>query len=489
MVGLLCLLCCLILCPLLATSLLSAPVEQSSFVWLSTSNATVGKSANPGSPYLVLSVPLVIPSARAYLYLTNLSPHPISFEWNGRLFNSSTPLVAGQTGGFNVDNCSVGTQHDYAVWIAGVRVLQSSVSGVCVDCVLNITFTADNRTSTPTIQQPTYALQYKDRDNLANYTSDFVAPNYPSASAHPVLVDGVVPSLVLNFTFVIPILSFNFYPTSILRLLPSTSSVYQSASVPAAAPTSSQRHPFSPPVLHIPYYYTDMLNPAGTFQSGVQLTVIGGFSINPLDHYCCYIKNADNGYYSDCGPANSSDTFHCTIPRSVTAQGYDGEQFTVEAEYQPAVKGWAAKGYYMKHLVPAGDDDDNTFTVDKARVPLAWYDIRGWTMRIIIIAGGVLLIATAVLLFVLVWRRLRERRQHKEMDRRAAEEAEASDDSDAPYYLTLSASLTPSVDHPNSNVFTLAIHPSPISITPPPGTPHHSPSSLSQPLLVDTCTL
>ena len=395
---------CLLLCPLLSSSLLSSPIDQSSFVWLTPSNSTVGKSANPGSPYLVLTVPLVIPAGRSYLYLTNLSPHPITLEWNEVILNSTAPLLPQQTGGYNVDNCSVTIRHNYAVWVGGERVVESSVNGVCVDCVLNITFTADNRTTTPTIQQPTYALQYRDRDDGKSYTSDFVAPYYPAVSAHPVHVDGVLPSLMLNFTFVIPILSFNFYPTSILRLLPSSSSVTTPTSLPAVA--SYTPHPYTPPLLHIPYYYTDILNPSGTFESGVVLTVIGGFSIHPLDLYCCYITNANNGYYSDCSSTNSSDTFHCTIPKSVTDRGYDGELFTVRGEYQPAKAGWTSKGYYMRHLVPTGDDDDNTFSVDKAVVPYAWYDIRGWTMKIIIIAGGLLLISTSLVTCMLVWRRL-----------------------------------------------------------------------------------
>ena len=266
------------------------------------------------------------PPARSYLYLTNLSPHPITLEWNDVILNTTAPLLAGQTGGYNVDNCSVSVRQSYAVWVGGVRVMHDTVSGLCVDCVLNVTFTADNRTSTPTIQQPTYALQYRDRDDGTTYTSDFVVPIYPSTATH-----GVVPSLELNFTFIIPILSFNFYPSSILRLLPSSSSVTTPTSLPAFS--TSEQHPYVPPLLHIPYYYTDILNPSGTFESGVELTVIGGFSINPLDLYCCYVHNTETGYYSDCGPTNSSDTFHCSIPKSVTDKGYDGEVFTVVGEY------------------------------------------------------------------------------------------------------------------------------------------------------------
>ena len=460
-----CLALCLLLCPLLATSLVSTPIEQSTFLWLTTSNATVGRSANPGSPYLVLSLPLVIPAARAYLFLTNLSPHPITLEWNDVVLNHTAPLPTGQMGGFNVDNCSVSLRHSYAVWVGGRRVVADTVSNLCVDCVLNITFTADNRTSVPSIQQPTYALQYKDRDDGTTYTSDFVSPFYPT-SDHPVHVDGQVPSLVLNFTFIIPILSFNFFPNSILRLLPSSSSVTTPTSHYPAV-TSPSQHTYIPPLLHIPYYYTDILNPSGTFESGVVLTVIGGFSINHLDLYCCYISNANSGYYSDCKSTNSSDTFHCTIPKSVDDKGYDGELFTVVGEYQPAKAGWASKGYYMKHLVPAGDDDDNTFAVDKAVVPLAWYDIRGWTMRIIIIAGGLLLIALSIMVFVMAWRRWRERKQRKEMEQRAAEEGEAGEDSDhwdadAPY-LNLDSSINSSLLDPSSDAFNVTIHPSPVS--------------------------
>ena len=341
------LLVCALLCPLLASSLLSTPIDQSSFVWLQPRNETVGKSANPGSPYLVLSLPLTVPAARAYLFLTNLSPYPVTLEWDDVTLNTTAPLAAGETGGYNVDNCTASAEHTYAVWVGGDRVVSGSVGALCVDCVLNITFTASNRTSTPTIQQPTYALQYRDRDDGATYTSDFVSPHYPSDQ--PLMAGSanvtMLPALVLNFTFYIPILSFNFYPTSILRLLPSSSSVTAPTShFPTAAASSSPAVDYSPPLLHIPYYYTDIVNPSGSFRSGAVLTIIGGFSIHPNDLYCCYINNTAAGYYSDCQPTNSSATFHCTIPRSVDQHGYDGEVFTVLAEYQPARVGLGWEG-------------------------------------------------------------------------------------------------------------------------------------------------
>ena len=468
---------CLLLCPLLASSsLLSTPVEQSSFVWLPTTNTTIGRSANPGSPYLVLTLPLTIPAARAYLYLTNLSPHPITLEWNDVVLNSTAPLLTGQTVGYNVDNCSVSFRHSYAVWVDGVRVVTDSVGGLCVDCVVNLTFTADNHTSTPAIQQPTYALQYRDRDDKTTYTSNFVSPSFPSSSDAHARVDGVLPSLVLNFTFLIPILSFNFYPSSILRLLPASSSVTTPTLHLPVPASPTPPHPYTPPLLHIPYYYTDILNPSGSFQSGVVLTIIGGFSINPLDLYCCYMNNTANGYYSECGPTNSSDTFHCTIPKSVSDKGYDGELFTVMGEYQPGRPGWFAKGYYMRHLVPAGDDDDNTFTIDKATVPLKWYDIRGWTIRLVIIGGGVLLTATALLMALLVWRKCKERKQLKAMERRAAGDSEAGEveadeeavqwDADVPYALTIADSINASLLYSPSASFHVSIHPSTTSAVP-----------------------
>ena len=336
-------------------------------LWSSTSNSTVGSSAASTSPYLVLSVPITVPHARAFLTLTNAANFSVVLALNG--VAQSSPILPSTSVQLSLDNATFGSVHSFALMDESRVVVAGELKGVCVDCAVNVTLMAGNKTAV-SVEQPSYALQYVDRDDESLVlTSSYVQPVYPAPLIPLGGEEGEGVSLVLNFTFTVPIASFNFYPQYVLRLLPSSS--YVSLHPPKAVNEKG----LSPALLHVPYYYTDIILPsAESFVSGGVLTVKGGFSTNPLDRYSCvFIREATDStprvtYYSSGTATNVSDTYHCIVPPVIDKNGFDGETLTVLGSYDP-LPAAHMKGYRMLHLVPTGDDDSNTFTF--ARPPPA----------------------------------------------------------------------------------------------------------------------
>ena len=412
----------LLLSPFCCASI--ADADSPVLSWSSSSNLTVGTSAEPSSPYLVLSIPVTVPHARAFLTVVNAHHLPVTLTVDG--VADSQPILPTDVLTIPLDNSSSFSSHRFTFLHDGVALSSGNLDGVCVDCVVNLTLTERNSTEV-VVTQPSYALEYTDRDDdSATLTSIYVVPQYPERSATPSPADenGTAVSFVLHFTFSIPIASFNFFPQYVLRQLPAASSVSRHP------PTSTAERPAIVPLLHVPYYYTDILLPTTRstwFQSGDVLVVRGGFSTNPFDAYCCRFNNSQVTYFSSCAPANTSDTFHCQVPPAVTGLGWNGETLTVSATYEPRPAAHM-RGYYMRHLAPSGGDDDNTFSVDKPLPPMLWYDIRGWRMQALVAGGGALLLVLCVAVTACTWRRWREKKQRTAMERRAEEDGEPTED-------------------------------------------------------------
>ena len=420
----------------------SADPNLSLLLWSTTTNSTVGSSAVPTSPYVVLSIPITVPTSRSFLAFTNAANLTVTLTIDDHPYPQ---LIAPSESAFlAIDNSSLSSTRSYSVSHANRILAFGSLSSLCVDCVGRLTLTSRNTTEL-TVDQPTYALEYIDRDDQSLIlTSDYVSPIYPArvASEGEAAAAAGGPSFVLNFTFTLPISSFNFYPKAVLRQLPA------SAVESRHPPSSHEKGPLAPALLHIPYYFTDIILPSrSVFASGEVLTVKGGFSTAEFDLYCCKLFNSMVTFYSSCQRANASDTFYCVVPPAVSMRGFDGEELTVVATYDPK-PGSQMHGYSMRHLEPTGDDNDNTFTVNKPPRTRPWYSVRSWEMQATIVGGGLTLIIVALLVSAWTWRRIKERRQRRAMEQRAAAAAAQEEGVDADHAIDIAVDISPDQQRP-----------------------------------------
>ena len=445
------------LLPSLSSPIIPLPIPTadpvvSTLLWSTSTISTVGSSSSPGSPYLLLSIPISVPSSRSFLSFTNQHNLTINLTIDGSDYPS--PIPPQQTVFLAIDNYTAPSSsssssssdllHSFSISHASQLLTSGFLSSLCVDCVATLTLTPLNTTSL-TIERPTYALEFLDRDDPSLlHTSAYTSALYPTVDT----VNGQGTrgaegdlSFTLNFTFTLPLASFNFYPQNVLRQL-SSSSVES-----RHPPMAHERGPrLAPTLLHVRYYYTDIILPSrDTFKSGDVLTVKGGFSTAAFDLYCCKLSNALVTFYSACERANASDTFHCVVPPAVDARGFDGEELTVVGTFDP-LPAARMRGYTMQRLMPPGDDDDDSFTVDKPPHTRPWWDIHDWHMQAIIAGGGSALILTALLGSMCTWKRVKEFRQRRAMVRRAAEaaaeeEEEGEADDDLPVDVAIASSL------------------------------------------------